>query len=110
MIPNDLIVGLPGEDLVRQGLSDLQSGRSTVPACLVAMARPRLERAGLVRRIITDPVPEPELELYRLLRGQGGDAYSRYNALVRELVSFEQALDRRQRKASAGDGPKSAVP
>jgi len=25
----------------------------------------------------------------------GGDAYPRYNALLRELVSFEQALDHR---------------
>jgi hypothetical protein len=98
---NDLIEGLPGEPLVREGLADFHSGRCTIPACLVAMARPRLERAGLIRRNVADPVPEPELELYRLLREQGGDAYSRYNALVRELVSFEQAFDRRQRKASA---------
>ncbi|MCX6930149.1 MAG: hypothetical protein NT154_44095 [Verrucomicrobia bacterium] len=40
---------------------------------------------------------EPERQLYRLLRQEGGDAYSRYNALIRELVSFEQALDRRCR-------------
>lgn len=33
-----------------------------------------------------------------LLRQEGGDTYSRYNALLRELVSFEQALDRRQIK------------
>jgi hypothetical protein len=44
------------------------------------------------------PAPvEPELQLYRLLRREEGDAYSRYNALVRELVSFEAALDRRNR-------------
>ena len=41
---------------------------------------------------------EPELQLYDLLKREGGDAYSRYNALVRELVSFENALDRRNRK------------
>jgi len=38
------------------------------------------------------------LQLYRLLRQQGGDAYSRYNALLRELVSFESALDHRCRQ------------
>ena len=42
--------------------------------------------------------PEPERQLYRLLRQEGGDAYSRYIALIRELVSFEEALDRRQTK------------
>ncbi len=35
--------------------------------------------------------------MWSLLRRQGGDAYSRYGALLRELVSFEQALDRRSR-------------
>ena len=29
-----------------------------------------------------------------------GDAYSRYNSLLRELVSFEMALDRRNRTVS----------
>jgi hypothetical protein len=34
------------------------------------------------------------------LRGQSGDAYSRYNALIRELVSFEYALDHRRRQVA----------
>jgi hypothetical protein len=33
------------------------------------------------------------------MRSEGGDAYSRYNALLRELISFEQALDRRIRQS-----------
>jgi hypothetical protein len=44
---------------------------------------------------------EPELQLYGLLQLERGDAYSRYNALVRELVSFENALDRRRTKAES---------
>ena len=100
MKTNDLLHGLPGEALLREGLTDFQSGRCTIPACLVSMARPRLMQAGLIPLAGHNPVPEPELQLYRLLRGEEGDAYSRYNALVRELVSFEQALDRRQRKAN----------
>ena len=95
MITPDLMVGLPGEELLREGLADFQSGRCTIPACLVSMARPRLHRAGLITGG-GDSFPEPERQLYRLLRAEGGDAYSRYNALIRELVSFEQALDRRQ--------------
>lgn len=94
---SDLIQGLPGEALVRQGLVDFASGRLSIAACLVGMATPRLGRAGLIPQVVSKAFPEPELQLYRLLRQQGGDAYSRYNALVRELVSFEQALDRRCR-------------
>ena len=97
MTPNDLLTGLPGEEFVREGLADLQAGRWTVPACLVVISLPRMRRAGLVR---SDPAGLPadaELELYRMLCQAGGDAYSRYNALLRRLVSFEQALDRRRR-------------
>jgi hypothetical protein len=92
----DSITGLPGEALVRQGLADLQSGRCTAPACLVEIARSRLTRSGIIPVDTRHSLPEPELRLYRLLRQEGGDAYSRYNALLRELVSFEQALDARQ--------------
>jgi hypothetical protein len=96
---SDLLEGLPGEALVREGLVDYQSGRRTIPACLVGMASPRLRRMGLIPQPGPGFIAEPELQLYRLLGGEGGDAYSRYNALVRELVSFEQALDRRMRKS-----------
>jgi hypothetical protein len=96
MPTDDLIVGLPGEALMREGLADFQSGRCTIAACLVGIARTRLSRAGLLPGGFAGQLPESELQLYRLLRQEGGDAYSRYNALVRELVSFEQALDRRQ--------------
>ncbi len=85
---------LPGGELVRKGLADIESGRCTVPACLVSMARTRLLRAGLLAGSVASPIPEPEQQLYRLLREEGGDAYSRYNSLVRELISFENALDR----------------
>lgn len=94
MPANDLLTGLPGEQLIREGLADAKAGRCTMAACLVAIGRPRLERAGL----IGEHAPlqtNPELQLYRLLRREGGDAYSCYNALPRELVSFEHALDHR---------------
>jgi hypothetical protein len=98
MSPDELMTGLPGEALLRKGLADFQSGRCTVPACLVSMAQSRLRRAGLIAGVVPNCFAEPERQLYRLLREEGGDAYSRYNALIRELVSFEQALDRRQNK------------
>jgi hypothetical protein len=99
---SDLLQGLPGEALLREGLADFRSGRCTIPACLVGMARSRLRRAGLITGVVASSFPEPERQLYRLLRQEGGDAYSRYNALLRELVSFEQALDRRQNKKLKG--------
>jgi hypothetical protein len=97
---NDLLLGLPGEDLICAGLADLQAGRCTIPACLVTIACPRLNRTGLLNPAITFWPAEPERQLYRLLQQAGGDAYSAYNALLRQLVSFEQALDRRYRAAA----------
>jgi hypothetical protein len=99
MNTDELISGLPGEKLVRQGLADFQSGLCTVPACLVRIARPRLSRAGLMPENATGPSSESELQLYDLLLREDGDAYSRYNSLLRELVSFENALDRRKQKS-----------
>lgn len=89
---DDLIAGLPGKALVREGLADCHAGRRTAAAFLIAIAKPRLTRAGLVSAALLADLHEPELQLYRLLREEGGDAYSRYNALLRELVSFENAL------------------
>jgi hypothetical protein len=109
MITPDLMSGLPGEELLREGLADFQSGRSTIPACLVGMAQPRLRRAGLITGEGAGFFPEPERQLYRLLGQEGGDAYSRYNALVRELVSFEQALDRRQNRKSKARSRKAQM-
>jgi hypothetical protein len=98
MKTDDLISGLPGEKVVRQGLADFQAGLCTIPACLVRIARPRLSRAGLMPQSVQGQSSEPELQLYDLLKREGGDAYSRYNALLRELISFENALDRRKTK------------
>ena len=104
MTTNDLIADLPGETLIREGLADFSSGRWTVAAYLVAIARVRLVKAGLIADSERHQIGDPELQLYRLLQKQGGDAYSRYNSLVRELVSFEQALDHRFRRRSEREG------
>jgi hypothetical protein len=98
MNADDLITGLPGEKLVRQGLIDFKAGLHTIPACLVRIARPRLGRARLMPAYLPGQDVEPELELYELLLREGGDAYSRYNALLREVISFENALDHRIRR------------
>ena len=102
----DLLSGLPGEDLIREGVTDLETGRGSVAACLAAIAGPRLQRAGILQAIPPGFSEEVELKLYRLLRLSGGDAYSRYNALMRQLVSFELALDRRTVSNKTGLGGK----
>jgi len=81
---------LPGSDLIAQGLDDLLRGVESVPALLVSIGAPRLRRLGFQVR---DPIPSPEHRLYELLCLAGADAaHSRYNALVRRLVSFERAV------------------
>ena len=81
-----------------QGLVDFMSGRMTVPACLVSIGWTRLRRTGWLPQSSPAAILEPERQLYRLLRAEGGDAYSRYNSLVRELVSFEQSLEHETRR------------
>jgi hypothetical protein len=95
---------LPGGALVRQGLADLAAGRHSAPALLIDIARPRLIELGIVPPTAPPPAHEPERALYRLLRSEGGDAYSRYNALLRELMSFQSAADaiRSRRRAWLG--------
>ena len=84
---------LPGADLVTEGLADLRSGRTTVPALLVSIGAPRLQRAGID---VPAPLDDAEHRLYTLLEdGSGAAAHGRYNALVRRLVSFERAVERR---------------
>lgn len=87
------LTGLPGADLIEQGLRDLAAGHESEAALLVCIGAPRLRRLGIA-------VPPPpangrgsaEHRLYALLaRSDSDSAHSRYNALVRRLVSFERA-------------------
>jgi len=92
---DDILSGLPGEALIREGLADRQCGERTVAACLVEMATPRLVKAGLLDSPISTVAAQSELFLYSLLQNLGRRAYSSYNSLLRELTSFERALDHR---------------
>jgi hypothetical protein len=81
---------MPGEDLVTAGLADLEAGKESVEALLVSIGAPRLRALGFE----LEPLPDPEKRLYELLRHDDPDAaHSRYNALVRRLVSFERAAE-----------------
>lgn len=82
----------PAGLLIQRGLEDLAAGRETQAALLVQVGGPRLRRLGL-------SVPQSkhrhvEHALYLMLeREDPGPAHSRYNALIRALVSFERAVE-----------------
>lgn len=77
--------------MIEQGIADLKAGLETIPALLVSIGAPRLRRAGLD---VPSPLDGPEHRLYQLLASEDQDAaHSRFNALIRRLVSFERALE-----------------
>jgi hypothetical protein len=85
MTPGDL----PGGDLVLRGLADLSHGIESEAALLVSIGAPRLTMLGYS---LVDPIPDAEHRLYEMLRKAGPmAAHSKYNALIRRLVSFERA-------------------
>ncbi|MBY0492846.1 MAG: hypothetical protein K2Y23_01405 [Cyanobacteria bacterium] len=81
---------LPGGDIVERGLRDLAASRPSAAADLVLIGAPRLRRLGLV--IPLERAAGAEHRLYlRLAAEDPLTAHSRYNALIRCLVSFERA-------------------
>jgi hypothetical protein len=82
---------LPGAGLVEKGIADLERGVVSVESLLVSIGARRLEALGIGVR---SPAASPEHRLYALLVEEDGDAaHSRYNALIRRLVSFERAAE-----------------
>lgn len=83
---------LPASDLINTGIADLRNRRETIAALLVAIGAPKLQRLGL--KLPSDLPSNPEHRLYDLLSSSESDsAHSRYNALIRKLVSFQRALE-----------------
>lgn len=88
----DSLAGLPGSDLVVTGLRDAQAGVDSPEAWLVRIGGENLRARGLdVPRQSGSGSPEHQLYALLALR-HGRAAHSRYNALIRRLVSFERAL------------------
>jgi hypothetical protein len=82
---------LPGNELVEKGLSDLAQSVETIESLLVSIGSPRLRRLGFE---VSTPFDDAEERLYLLLASDDPNgAHSRYNALVRRLVSFERAAE-----------------
>jgi hypothetical protein len=87
------LADLPAADLIRQGLADLAGRRESAAAYLVQIGSPKLRRCGIEVPVSDEDALEADHRLYALLgREHGNDAHRRYNALLRELVSFERAL------------------
>lgn len=82
---------LPAGDLIAAGLKDLARGVESVEALLVSIGAPRLARLGYR---VPNPFSDPERRLYERLHAEDPfTAHSRYNALIRRLVSFERAAE-----------------
>jgi len=87
--PSFEALGLPGGGSVDAGLADLAAERVTAQSLAVSLAAPRLRREGVP---IGPTLEEPERRLFDLLQDTEGDlAHARYNARLRELVSFADA-------------------
>lgn len=84
---------LPGEDIVRAGISDLLDSRDTPAAALVRMARPRLEAVGLDVPVVEGDGSAGHTLYGLLMTEDPRTAYSRYNALVSRMVSFARAAE-----------------
>ena len=82
----------PGGDLIEKGLRDLAAGKETEEALLISIGAERLKAAGV--SVPAGTFDGPERRLYELLAREDQDsAHSRYNALLRRLVSFEDAAE-----------------
>jgi hypothetical protein len=81
----------PGEEIIDEGIEDLNAGRESINALLVSIGAPRLRRSGI--SVPGSTFEDPEHRLYYMLRDIHGDAaHSKYNALIRRLVSFERSI------------------
>lgn len=91
----EIPLGLPGAELVTSGIEALKRGDLTVEALLVCVGATRMRLAGLEIPPSPPLAQPPEIELYLAIGAEHpDDTHSRYNALIRRLVSFERALER----------------
>jgi hypothetical protein len=93
---------LPGAALIAEGVADVAAGRETIAGELVKIGSPRLRSCGIDVAVTPERALDADRRMHRLLgAAHGRNAHSHYNALVRQLVSFEHALERRVHRAQA---------
>lgn len=89
---------IPGEELVKKGLQDLSQGIFSMQALLVLIGAPRLCKLGVSIPFTKNSPDSPEHALYQHLQKENWrDSHSRYNALIRRLVSYERILEKKSR-------------
>lgn len=101
MTRNFQLSDLPGADLLGPGLEEYAAGRLTKGSLMVRIGHPRLAAAGLLEGVPVAAPLEQDAEhiLYGLLCDElGRNAYPEYRALIRLLVSFENAAEQRSRR------------
>lgn len=86
-------VDLPGAEIVSRGLADLAAGRDTPEASAVAMASARLGAAGIAVPPSESAEPASHRLYDQLVAEDPRNAHSRYNAIVRRMVSFARAAE-----------------
>ena len=88
------MVSLPGNDLIASGIRDLRDRRETLASLLVCIGAPKLRSLGIeIPDIPATLRSSPEHRLYDLLASENPNAaHSKYNSLIRKLVSFERAF------------------
>lgn len=83
-------LGLPGGELIDQGLDDLVAGRETSASLVVCLAAPRLRREGVP--VPPCPYAEADHRLYRMLEAaHGGLGHARWLAHLEQASSFADA-------------------
>ena len=96
-----LFDGLPGAEMIADGLRDIAEGRETISSELVKIGSYRLRRCGIEIDVTDEHALNADRRLYVILSAMHGNAaHSQYNAWVRQLVSFERALEQRVSKAA----------
>lgn len=88
------MASLPATDLIEAGIRDLREQRETIASLLVSIGAPKLRSLGVnIPEIPGAFASNPEHRLYDLLANENPDsAHSKYNALIRKLVSFQRAI------------------
>jgi hypothetical protein len=85
---------LPGAEIVIAGIADLEAGRDTADASAVLMAATRLRAVGAGIPLTTTGEPAAHRLYDQLADEDPLNAHSRYNAIVRRVISFARAAER----------------
>ncbi|MGH2914841.1 MAG: hypothetical protein ACRDMX_07625 [Solirubrobacteraceae bacterium] len=79
--------GLPGGELIEQGLADLRAGSRSPEAFLLSRFYGRLAQVGVA--LPADPLPDPDRGMYLALEERyGSGAHSVHNSMTRRLLSY----------------------